>query len=644
MGLTEENMSRKAIERGMDFGRDQGEPLVALMGNPNVGKSTIFNCLTKMNQHTGNWPGKTVSIASGQFTYKGKLYRITDLPGTYSLLGRSAEEEVAVDFLRYGKAECVVIVCDATCLERNLIQVLQVMELTDRIIVCVNLLDEAEKKHIEIDLSRLERELGVPVIGTSASNGTGVEKLQSTVRQMVEGFCVCRPKRVSEMEEDASLHSMCKERHLWEADAAAPLFVHRAEQLAAMVSNGAGGYTAREARIDRILTGRRTALPILFAMLLVVFWITIVGANYPSSMLQTLFDWIGGWMRKAAVAASLPWWLQGVLLDGIWATVARVVAVMLPPMAIFFPLFTLLEDLGFLPRIAYVLDHRFSKCGACGKQALSMCMGFGCNAAGVIGCRIIDSARERLIAILTNALVPCNGRFPALIMLITIFLSQHHGAPMTALLLAGFVVLSVVVTFAASWLLHKTVLRGTPTSFVLELPPFRKPKVGEVLVRSFLDRTFFVLKRAVLVAAPAGFVLWCVSNIAVGDTTLMLWLAGILEPMGRIMGMSGVVLLAFILGFPANELILPIILMILGGGTVISGEVGHDAARTILMQAGWGRETALCTILFFLFHWPCSTTCLTIYKETRSLKWTLWSIFLPTAVGVLLCVGVHLLI
>ena len=396
-------------------------------------------------------------------------------------------------------------------------------------------------------------------------------------------------------------------------------------------------YRKREERLDRFLTGRITGGLTMLLLLTAVFWLTMTGANYPSAL---LYDWLFSFeeiLSRTAETLHAPWWLSGVLIDGVYRVTAWIVSVMLPPMAIFFPLFTLLEDSGYLPRVAFNMDSAFKKCRACGKQCLTMAMGLGCNAAGVTGCRIIDSPRERLIAILTNSLVPCNGRFPLLTAMISLFMARRAGSLFSALLLTGFILLSFGMSFFASWLLSHTVLKGVPSFFTLELPPYRRPQAGKVLVRSLLDRTLFVLGRAVTAAAPAGLLIWLLANITIGGTSLLSLLAGFLDPAGRLLGLDGVILMAFLLGFPANEIVLPIILMAyLETGTLVSME---DSASlySLLTAHGWTVKTAVCMAVFSLFHWPCATTCLTIKKETGSLKWTAVSILLPAAAGCILC-------
>lgn len=589
--------------------------LIALAGNPNVGKSTLFNALTGLRQHTGNWAGKTVETAVGTYTFEGSEYRLADLPGTYSLADHSPEETVAREFIESGQAEGVVVVCDATCLERNLILALQVLELTGRVVVCVNLLDEAQRLGIEVNIGKLSALLDIPVVGISAGRKEGLDRLCGTMAALSQLPDKKHPPLTSE------------ER------------VAQAERLATEVVSSSQGNHLRQQKLNRLLTSRSTGIPIMLLLLGAVVWLTVSGANYPSALLSVCFD------RLRELADQwfifLPPWLNSMLTDGVLRVTGWVVSVMLPPMAIFFPLFTLLEDLGYLPRVAFVLDHAFQKAKACGKQALTMCMSLGCAACGVTGCRIIDSPRERLIAILTAPLVPCNGKFPTLIALITIFFvggqTGFFASLKGAALLLGVLVLGVAGTLLCSRLLSATVLKGLPSSFVLELPPFRRPRVGEVVVRSLLDRTLFVLGRAAAVAAPAGAIIWCMANLTIDGTSLLGHCTQLLDPFARLFGLDGVILTAFLLGWPANEIVIPIMLMAyLSEGTLV--EFGSfSELGTMLAAHGWTWVTAACVMIFSLFHWPCSTTCLTVWKETRSVKWTVAAVALPTVLGFLLC-------
>ncbi|MBQ8859039.1 MAG: ferrous iron transport protein B [Clostridia bacterium] len=650
---------------------------VALAGNPNVGKSTVFNALTGMRQHTGNWPGKTVESAVGFATHGGRDYRCVDIPGTYSLFAHSPEEEVAREYLAGGEADCVVLVCDATCLARNLALVLQVLELTPRAVLCVNLLDEARARGIAPDLPALSAALGIPVVGTVARRKKTLAALFGAIEEVCAGEARAArhpdyPVPIAEAivalaagegagGRFAAIRRLCGEGELPKdvearlvaqgytkeglQDAIAAATVETAAAICQETTkNGEAGYSARDRRLDRILTGRRSAYPVMLLLLALIFFITVIGANYPSALLSAWGEWLCGLAARGLAYLAAPPWLIGLLVDGILCVLFRVVAVMLPPMAIFFPLFTLLEDSGYLPRIAYNLDRPFAACRACGKQALTMCMGFGCNAAGVVGCRIVDSPRERLLAILTNSLVPCNGRFPALLSLIAMFFIGAAGgfqaSLLSALLLLGFVLLGVGMTFAITALLSRTLLRGQPSSFVLEMPPYRRPQVGRVLVRSLFDRTAFVLRRAAAVAAPAGAVIWLFANLTVGGETLLSHAAAFLDPFASLLGLDGVILLAFILGLPANEIVLPLVVMgylSLGSPAELSG-IGE--MRALFLENGWTVETALCTAIFFLFHWPCSTTLITVHKETGKWRYTLLAALLPTAVGMLLCAAV----
>lgn len=604
---------------------------VALAGNPNVGKSTVFNALTGSRQHTGNWSGKTVACAEGRL--RGGGLTLTDLPGTYSLRAHSEEERAAREFLVSGQACAVVLVADAGCLERSLILALQVLEVQKNAILCLNLMDEAAKKGIEIDVVALERELGIPVIPCAARQGKGLHELEAAIRRAAAGENETHPTaiRYPAMDED-----LTEEQRDDIATAAAAL---RAEEIALTCVRQPECACARDDRADDVILSRRFGVPLMLLLLAGVFYITLFGANVPSEWLSTHLLALGTPFAGALAKLGLPPLFVSMLTDGLWRVLATVVSVMLPPMAIFFPLFTLLEDAGYLPRVAFQLDHAFQCARASGKQSLTMCMGFGCNACGVSGCRIIDSPRERLIAILTNSFAPCNGRFPLLIFLCSVFFAGSAAGG--ALLLTGVIAASVGLTLLVSRILSATVLRGEAVSFALELPPYRMPQIGRVIVRSVRDRTLFVLARAAAVAAPAGVLIWILANVQIGNTAILSHITAFLDPAARVFGIDGVILLAFILGFPANELVMPLIVMgYLSSGTIASG-VDFASFRALLLANGWTVQTALCTLVLTVAHAPCSTTCLTILRETRSAKWTLAAVLIPAGIGLALCILIH---
>lgn len=835
MGLSRDSVGIKSVDCGLEIRkRQEDDKVIALAGNPNVGKSTVFNEMTGMNQHTGNWPGKTVANAQGYANDGEQGYVMVDIPGCYSLMAHSTEEEVARDFICFENPDAVIVVCDATCLERNLNLVLQILEANRRAVVCVNLMDEAKKKSISIRFDVLEERLGVPVIGTAARSGKGLEQIYEGLKhvlelnkrlesaqnmEVVEGeyaeteaadvedveleaeaeveaeetenaeakmkieeagskeaevkaeveaevkesadvsptdvntedteaeaeaknieardiearnmeTAESEAEKVKDIEnevrktaekaadrrfdenpaprilirypeyieaaiarltpvvkktagEGVNIRWLCarlldsnenlmeavrkylapvaeslevssllaeireewKERGITQkrvSDDMASVFVRKAEFIcrgAVVYENQK--YDKKDRLLDRLFTSKATGFPIMFLILLGVFWLTITGANYPSEMLSNGLFWLEDRISELFLAVGMPVVLNDLLVHGVYRVLAWVISVMLPPMAIFFPLFTLLEDFGYLPRVAFNLDRCFKRCAACGKQALTMCMGFGCNAAGIIGCRIIDSPRERLIAMITNNFVPCNGRFPTMIAIITMFFvgsaAGAFSSVLSAAILAGVIVLGVLMTLLISKILSATVLKGVPSSFTLELPPYRKPQIGKVIVRSIFDRTLFVLGRAIVVAAPAGLIIWLMANISVGDATLLAHCSGFLDPFAQVIGMDGVILLAFILGFPANEIVVPIIIMAYMAEGSLLDISDLSVLRDLLVSHGWTWITAVSTMLFSLMHWPCSTTCLTIKKETQSVKWTIASFLVPTVTGIVVC-------
>lgn len=676
---------------------------VALAGNPNVGKSTIFNALTGMHQHTGNWPGKTVENASGVCNYKNKNFLFIDLPGTYSLMSHSEEEEIARNFICFNNFDALLIVVDATCLERNLNLVYQALEITPNVVLCVNLLDEAKRKGIDVNLELLSDRLGIPVVGTIAKSKKTLKRLMQEIENVCTEKVTTSPIKLNygvAIEESIAIlepliHKQLTNSHkylsrwisikliegdkkilnsisenlnidLYSNDIENALkqvyerlnkssiskenfndkviseIFFNAEMLAkAVCLQSKESYNSIDRKADKILTSKKFGIPIMLLFLGLIFWLTIVGANYPSELLSSFFGYIQEKILIFFNYINLPNWLTSLLVDGIYSTLTCVIAVMLPPMAIFFPLFTILEDLGYLPRIAFNLDKFFKKACASGKQALTMCMGFGCNAAGVVGTKIIDSPREKLIAILTNCFVPCNGRFPFLITIATIFFGGIAGG-FSSSIIATIVVLLVIVlgvfmTLLVSKILSKTILKGVPSSFTLELPPYRKPKILEVIIRSIFDKTIFVLGRAISIAAPAGLVIWLFANIQINDISILTYVANFFDPFGKLLGLDGYIITAFILGLPANEIVLPIILMSYAKtGTLLHLENLADISQ-ILLNNGWTILTAVNIMILSLLHFPCGTTLMTIKKETGSFKYTILSFIIPSICGIILC-------
>ncbi len=603
-----------------------GGYIVALAGNPNVGKSTIFNALTGLNRHTGNWTGKTVDLDSGRAKIKNSIFEITDLPGTYSLNSYSNEERIARDYLLSGVPDCVIVTLDSNKIERNLCFALEVLAINQRTVICLNLSDEAEKNGVFINSDKLSERLGAPVIKTSAVKKQGLKELKNAVYE------ICRQEKnsVNTKEYDSRVLKLLSRQICSEC----------------VTKSDKNTVDIRTERLDGLLTSKMFGIPVMLCLFGLLFWITAVGANYPSELLSKMFEQIKQWFYYIFELLNAPGFITGLMIDGIYTTLSWVVSVMLPPMAIFFPLFSLIEDSGYLPRIAFNLDRFFGKSGAHGKQSLTMAMGLGCNACGVTGCRIIEGKKERLIAVLTNNFMPCNGRFPILIALISIFFTRLNavlGAVLTAAILVLIIFFCSVITLLVSKILSKTLRTDGESGFIMELPPYRKPQIINTLTRSFLDRTLYVLGRAMIAAAPAGAVIWLCANLNLGDSSLLSCITAFLDPFGKLIGLDGVTVTSFILGFPANETVIPIMIMAYNSTGVMSDYTGYGELYNILSQNGWTSVTAVCMMVMTICHFPCATTCLTIKKETGSVLYTLLSVFVPTFIGLIICLCINLI-
>lgn len=678
LGLTK--YSQKQVDF-FNLEKKEEEYVIGLAGNPNTGKSSLFNVLTGLKQHTGNWPGKTVVNARGNFKHQNYQFVLVDVPGTYSLFGLSEEEIVARNFICFGKADVIVVVTDATALERNLNLVFQVLEVTNKVIMVVNLMDEARKKQIVIDEIGLKAKMGIPVIFTSARTKEGINELKDTIVKMVKkeiNYKPFLPKYSIEIE--AIIQSIMTKEQISRFDAIRMIDSNKeylnsiskyhpqlirlsdkyqynhhkyreemistnyflAEEITKLYVFEKKAKLSRDKKIDDIITSKKWGIPLMILLLTIVFFITLKLANYPSELLINIFFYLENKLLWLLDIIHFPLFLTEFFIFGIYRTVAWVVSVMLPPMAIFFPIFTLLEDLGYLPRVAFNLDHHFKKVCAHGKQCLSMCMGFGCNAAGVTGTRIIDSPRERLVAIITNTFVPCNGRFPMMLVIAStcfaITTSTILNSFISVSIIVIVIILGVLITLMTSWFLSKTILKGKASTFTLELPPYRKPAILKTIYTSLIDRTILLLGRAVLIAAPFGGLIWLLANIRVNDASLLFHFSHFLNPIGQVLGMDGIILLAFILALPANEIVLPIMMMGYLTTTKLTDFSSIESLRELFYQSNWTILTAINVLLFSLLHWPCSTTLLTIKKETNSWKWTFASFIIPTTIAFLVCI------
>ena len=591
---------------------------VILIGNPNVGKSSIFNKITGENQHTGNWTGKTVDSVESTLA-NDRSVTVVDLPGIYTLAAASAEEVYSKNYLTSHKNSFVIVVVDANCICKSLTLIEETKNLANNIIICVNQYKSAVKSGIKINMEKMKEILVVPVITAEATDKKGCEEIESAIDFNISNKIICPP--IAHKPIDRALFNC---------------------QVVSECDN------TMQKRLDKIFTSKITGIPIMILLLAVVLYITIIGANYPSELLSAMFSKGGEWIYDMLSYIGCPNVIISFLCDGVYRTVTWVVSVMLPPMAIFFPIFALLENFGYLPRVAFNLDNVFRKANCSGKQALTMCMGFGCNACGVTECRIIPNKKQRLNAVVTNNFIPCNGRFPTLIAVITIFMASSFGSytrsVISALILTAFIILSILISMGISLLLSKTILKNDDKELVMEMPRFKKPKILRTIYDSIKNRAVFVLLRALVVALPAGAVIWLCANVTINNESILSYIVSIFQPVGEIFGLDGEIIIGLLLGFPANEIVIPIVLMAYSGSSTLVDYNSINELGALLISNGWTIKTAICMIIIVLMHFPCSTTCLTIYKETKSIKWTLISIVLPTLVGLLLCFLVNLIL
>ena len=574
---------------------------ILLCGNPNVGKSSIYNKLTSSHEHTGNWTGKTVDIAKSKI--KNTVYNLIDLPGIYSLSSLSDEEIIAKDILINTNYKKIIYVMDSSNIERNMNLLLQILEINKNVILCLNMIDEIDKKGIEIDVDLLSDILGIDIVCTSVNKNIGFDKLISLLDN----------SRISNF------------NYLYNYDNE-----NRINKLSNEISSRVVKRNKKKkvSLFDKLLTNKISSVILMLMMLFVIFFITLVLANYPSNLLSALFN-------KIELLLNI----KSSLITCIYRVVTFIISVMFPPLVIFFFLFSCLEESGLLPRIAFNLDIVCNKCNCHGKQVLSICSGFGCNACAVVGTRIIDSKRDRLLAILTNSFIPCNGRFPFLITIISIFMSDNYLIAATYLVL--FISFSIFLSFIVTYLLSKTILKGYPGFFVLELPDYRRINIKKVFVNSFIYKSLSILKKTIIVSILAGIIIWTLNNIFINDISLYIRLIHFIDPLSRLLGLDGVILSSFILGLPANEIVMPLIMMGYMNSNNIIDISDINVIKNILLVNGWNIKIAICSILFCLIHYPCGTTLLTIKSEV-GFKWMVFSIIIPLLTIAILLVIINI--
>ena len=643
---------------------------ILLCGNPNVGKSSIFNMLTHSHEHTGNWTGKTVKLASKKII--GTSYTLIDLPGIYSLSSLSEEEVVAKNSLMFDDYEKIIYVVDASNLEKNLNLLLQILQINKNVILCINMIDELDNKKIDLDTEKLSKILNIKVVKCSTYKNIGINKLIEALDQnyyckfnysfsedienkikevynlLPDGFnnrymCISmlnKDKRiVNDIKEKYGIDLENKEINDYLSNVNSE---NISDEISVKINNISKNicksvYKRNNKKsyfLDKLFFNKLSTILIMFLIMFGIFFITIILANYPSDFLGNVFTKLENIIYQFCVNTNIPKIIYEPLLFGIYRVVTFIISVMFPPLVIFFILFTYAEESGILPRIAFNFDKICSKCGCHGKQSLTMCSGFGCNACAVVGSRIIDSKRDRIIAILTNSFIPCNGRFPMIIAIITMFLSCSSNKVLISIYLCLFVLFAVIMSFLTSFILSKTILKGYTGFFVLEIPEYKKVKISKILKNSFIYKSLSILKKAVIVSIPAGLIIWIFTNTNINGNSLFYIFSNFLNPLGKMIGLDGVILLSFILAFPANEIVLPIIIAGYLGSNNVSLISDYLSIKNILVANGWTILTAVSTILFSIMHFPCGTTLSTIKSEIGS-KWAIYAFLIPLVSGII---------
>lgn len=644
------------------MGDNMKKKRACFVGNPNVGKSSLFNFLTHKNEHTGNWTGKTVKNAYATFSYKDTLWEVVDLPGTYSLIGESKEEKIASSFVCSLDYDLAVVVLDASNLERSIVLLLEVLDVTDRVIVCLNLMDEAKAQKINIDVLKLQQRLNVPIVITKASDGTGCARLCDEMNHFKVNPNIFKVKHEGKIANYLKLTNSyadkpvsylyqeknCEKESLQKVLRFYKNYISREELLKSyihctdkllenIVERKEQTLKKEDIFWNKILSHKISSFVVTSIIFLVILWLTIFASNIPSDLMFSFFA--SGESFLLSFFSFLPDFIVQPLILGGYRTFYWVISVMLPPLIIFFPLFSYLEDYGLFPRIAFNMDKPFKKCGSCGKQSLTMCMGLGCNAIGVTNTRIMEDKKMRILAILTNNFMPCNGRFPAMITMLSLFFIRDtslFGSFLVALGLLLIIVLGIVLTFLWTKILNHFLFKKEEVMFILELPTFRRPSVWKTFSQALKEKAFPVLKRAMLVSFPLGILIYLLASWHLGNSTFLLLLVDKLNNFGHLFGLDGAIILAFILGMPANEIVIPSLLLCYTKSNALVSYTSMESLRHILVNNGWTWLTALCFLIIMLCHYPCTTTLLSIKKESKSWSYTILAFLIPTLTGLFL--------